>query len=87
MITVVLENPASASLGDKVWHSSSASRAHNATRSDLTLPLTNKAAEIKRMITVVIIFLVVNVFPEINCKDTKKMDKIDGTSEVFILFK
>ena len=55
MITVVLENPASASLGTNIWNSSSANKAHRATKSDLTLPLTNSAAEINRIITVVII--------------------------------
>ena len=58
IITVVFEKPASASVGPNIWNNSNANRAHNATKSDLTLPLTNSAAEIKRIITVIIIYTI-----------------------------
>ena len=57
MITVVLENPANASLGTNIWNNSNANSAHNATKSDLTLPLTNSAADINKIIMVTNIIL------------------------------
>ena len=66
MITVVLENPANASAGPNIWNSSRANKAHNATKSDLTFPLTNSAAEIKRMITVTNMYLsLLNIFIQV----------------------
>ena len=56
MITVVLEKPAKASLGPNIWNNSKANSAHSATKSDLTLPLTNRMAEINRIISVVVIY-------------------------------
>jgi hypothetical protein len=53
MITVVLEKPANASLGANIWNSKRAKSEHKATRSDLTFPLTNRAADIRRIITVI----------------------------------
>ena len=55
IITVVFENPDRASAGVRIWHRSSARRAHRATRSERTFPLTNKAAEINNIISVAII--------------------------------
>jgi hypothetical protein len=55
MITVEFENPANPSAGVRTWQRSRASRAHSATRSDLTLPLTKNAAEIRSIISVAII--------------------------------
>ena len=56
MITVELANPASPSAGVSVWHMSNASNEQMATRSDLTLPLTNKAAATARIINVLTTF-------------------------------
>ena len=57
MMTVVFENPARPSAGVRTCESSNASRAQIATRSDLTLPLTNNIAATSNIISVVIIFV------------------------------
>ena len=63
IITVVFEKPASASEGVNICESKSAKRAHIATRSERTLPLTKSAAAMSKMIIVVSIsdFFVVHL--------------------------
>ncbi len=55
MITTEFEKPERASSGVSIWQSSKASRAHNATRSERTFPLTKSAADISRITSVAII--------------------------------
>ena len=57
MMTVVFEKPARPSAGVRICERSNARRAHIATRSDLTLPLTKKNAAKSNIISVVIISL------------------------------
>ena len=55
MITVVFEKPANPSAGVIIWARRRARRAQMATRSDLTFPLTKRAAATRSIINVVII--------------------------------
>ena len=54
MMTMGFENPASASSGVSTPHTTSASAAHTATRSDLMRPLTNNMAARLRIMRVVV---------------------------------
>ena len=64
MITVVLEKPERASAGFRIWHKRRARRAHIATRSERTLPVTKSIADIRSIIKVAII----NIYFEKGCK-------------------
>ena len=55
MITVVFEKPERASEGSRIWHRRRARRAHRATRSERTLPLTKRMADMSKIIRVAII--------------------------------
>ena len=53
IITTELEKPDKASAGVKIWKTRRAHNAHNATMSERTLPLANKAAEMTRIAIVI----------------------------------